>query len=410
MDFKLLISLLSLGFAYAGNLNKRNNRCDVWTKLHNKASKPSCPQGKSFYAVWTTHNDTYIESCFDSQMVPQGNMLIMDQQSGNLNSVKCPEETIQPQAFLSYTECGCNEFKSRCNEKGQAIYSNGSTFEDRSCRCDYIGGYTFVNISAGKCSCNPKVEMCACRRQNCEHGYKLSQDYTCIEEKKFWENTFNCPSFSERIHQTNTPISPIESNETGQVLVWKVILTVFIPTAAISGFIFFVIGVAVENKNNVCKQLHVLFNSQINNSKEYEIHPKGLSVSTQTELAPQEYTEDKDVNLKKENITSNNALSRVSNQGNGYNECGRKTGSVISTSSNIEGTTDGNISSRQFEEQIVSISRGTVLTERVVKKVDPEKQNTYSRNALRPRDFQSDSLMESYEPLLKDVHGVNKLG
>lgn len=40
---------------------------------------------------------------------------------------------------------------------------------------------------------------------------------------------------------------------------------------------------------------------------------------------------------------------------------------------------------KTIPEQIVSISRGTVLTERVVKKVDPEKQNTYSRNALRPR-------------------------
>lgn len=102
-------------------------------------------------------------------------MLSIDHKSGHLNSVDCPAETIQSKPYLSYTECGCSEVKSRCNKQGQAIISNGSTFEDRSCRCDYIGGYTFVNISAGKCSCNPKTEICTCRRQDCENGYKLSQ-------------------------------------------------------------------------------------------------------------------------------------------------------------------------------------------------------------------------------------------
>ncbi|XP_052104506.1 uncharacterized protein LOC127737688 [Mytilus californianus] len=398
MDFKLLISLLLLLFAYARNSNENHHRCNSWTKLHNKASQPSCPNGKKYYAVWNTHNKSYINDCFDFRMVPKGHMLIIDQQSGHLNSVDCPEETIQPQPYLSYTECGCDKIKSRCNEQGQAIFSNGSTYEDRLCRCDYTSGYGFVTIPAGKCFCNPKTEKCTCRRQCCENGYKLSQDYTCIKEKEFGVKKFTCPKLSERIHQKNTSIPPIESDETGNVLVWKIILTVALPTAIISGFIFFVIGVAVENKKNVCEQLSRLFNSKKNNSKEYELHPKGQSVSTQTSLVTQEYLEDKDVSLKKQNINPNNAqFPKVSNQGNGCNDCGIKTSPVISTSSNFEGTTEG---------QSVSVARGTLLPDDRLKKVDPKKQKTDSRNVLKPRAFE---FMESKVPLLKeDEHGFNE--
>ncbi|CAC5421579.1 HARBI1 [Mytilus coruscus] len=72
MDFKLLTSLLILWFAYARNSNESQHRCNSWTKLHNKVSQASCPEGKIYYAVWNTHNETYIEGCFEIRMVPSG--------------------------------------------------------------------------------------------------------------------------------------------------------------------------------------------------------------------------------------------------------------------------------------------------------------------------------------------------
>ncbi|CAC5421581.1 unnamed protein product [Mytilus coruscus] len=340
-------------------------------------------------------------------------MLIIDQKSGDLNSVDCPEETIQPQPYLSYTECGCNKVKSRCNEQGQAIFSNGSTCEDRLCRCDYTGGYRFVNIPARKCFCNPKTENCTCRRQYCENGYNLSQDYTCIKEKEFGVTKFTCPKFRERIHQKNTSLPPIESNETGQVLVWKTILKVAIPTAIISSIVSFVIGVAVENKKKVCEQVSRLFNSKKNNIKEVDKHP---NVANQRNRCAEDDKNTAAITViatgipiqeTQETEDENNVETKFSCdiKGNRYGEGDNKKSPVMATGSYIQGTTDeshDDMESRyDIKEKRVTTDKGTVPLECSEENdVNPKKQKTESIGVLYPRDIEIDNFLDPKVPLL----------
>ena len=97
----------------------------------------NCLNNLIYHIVRNNESCRYIEGCFVSQWVPAGNATILDQLSGLINTVSCREGTFQRHPYKSNTQCACNETKGHCNKTGQVVASNGSTTEDRTCRCDF---------------------------------------------------------------------------------------------------------------------------------------------------------------------------------------------------------------------------------------------------------------------------------
>ena len=102
-----------------------------------------------------------------------GHATVLDK-SGNINAVPCREGTFQRHHYMSNTQCACNETKGHCNKRGQVVASNGSTTEDRTCRCDFRRGYKFSTKPSNECVCQSSSEDCTCIKEECKTGYRLS--------------------------------------------------------------------------------------------------------------------------------------------------------------------------------------------------------------------------------------------
>ncbi|CAG2254344.1 unnamed protein product [Mytilus edulis] len=61
-----------------------------------------------------------------------------------------------------------------CTEEGQVLFHNGSSKEDRSCRCDFENGYAFVYRPKHPCKCTPALEDCSCYAKQCFVHFKLT--------------------------------------------------------------------------------------------------------------------------------------------------------------------------------------------------------------------------------------------
>lgn len=83
------------------------------------------------------------------------------------NLAECNTGRYQPIIFTTHGNSRCIFLKSKCDEEGQVVYSNGSTINDTTCRCDYTQGYAFVSKPKHNCFCNPLKEDCSCFRANC---------------------------------------------------------------------------------------------------------------------------------------------------------------------------------------------------------------------------------------------------
>lgn len=68
----------------------------------------------------------------------------------------------------------CMLRKSMCNGEGQVLFYNGSSREDRSCRCNFENGYAFVNRPQHPCKCTPTLEDCSCYKKPCPLHFKLT--------------------------------------------------------------------------------------------------------------------------------------------------------------------------------------------------------------------------------------------
>ncbi|CAC5382882.1 unnamed protein product [Mytilus coruscus] len=145
------------------------------------------------------------DGCLLYYLLSFGYMTVIDHQSGDINNADCLEDTFQPTPYKSNTQCGCALMKSTCNDIGQVISTNGSTDKDRTCRCDYLKGYTYVTMPDDRCNCSPKGENCTCKLIECPNGSRLSPDYVCIENARYLKTNFSCQVLNEhRMSQGNT--------------------------------------------------------------------------------------------------------------------------------------------------------------------------------------------------------------
>lgn len=83
---------------------------------------------------------------------------------GNLDSEECSFKRFQPIVFRTEGNSDCIYTKSSCEDQGQVIHHNGSTANNRKCRCAFDCGYLFVFTPQLTSFCNPFVEDCSCFR------------------------------------------------------------------------------------------------------------------------------------------------------------------------------------------------------------------------------------------------------
>ncbi|CAC5426462.1 unnamed protein product [Mytilus coruscus] len=102
--------------------------------------------------------------------------------SGNFDTVSCSLERFQPFSFSTSQGNDCIYKKAICSEKGQLIYSNGTSRYDRKCRCEYTKNFSFVSTKrVDMCSCDPTTEDCSCYIKRCSKGHILTPDYQCVK-------------------------------------------------------------------------------------------------------------------------------------------------------------------------------------------------------------------------------------
>ncbi|XP_052078287.1 uncharacterized protein LOC127716069 isoform X4 [Mytilus californianus] len=122
-----------------------------------------------------------------------------------LDSRPCGPERFQPFSLLPNTSSRCVTRKSQCNREGQVVYSNGTTTDDRSCRCNYIDNFVFVTKPKKKCYCIPSEEDCSCYSKACDVDYYLTPDYQCVHFSN-WTGIFQCPAIqNEKIPNNGAP-------------------------------------------------------------------------------------------------------------------------------------------------------------------------------------------------------------
>lgn len=86
-------------------------------------------------------------------------------QRGGRDSDDCTTSRYQPTKFWSNVTSDCEMLKSTCCEPGQVAVSDGSTKNDRACRCDLLNGFAFITLQIDVCSCIPTQEDCNCYRK-----------------------------------------------------------------------------------------------------------------------------------------------------------------------------------------------------------------------------------------------------
>ena len=175
----------------------------------------NCLNNLIYHIVRNNESCRYIEGCFVLQWVPAGNATILDQLSGLINTVPCREGTFQRHPYKSNTQCACNETKGHCNETGQIVASNGSTTEDRTCRCDFRRGYKFSTKPPNECVCKSSSEDCTCIKEECKTGYIMSPDYKCVSENLCFTTNYTCKDYitSEKSTTESVPGSDISVSE-----------------------------------------------------------------------------------------------------------------------------------------------------------------------------------------------------
>ncbi|XP_052067815.1 uncharacterized protein LOC127707341 [Mytilus californianus] len=147
-------------------------------KLRAKAMCNASPENYS--CLYDLIQNKYKESCSGKpDYVKPGKRYVIRGERDNDN---CNDSRYQPVKLWSNRSSKCEILKYDCNEMGQVIASNGSTTEDRTCRCNYNKGFDFVIKPINVCYCIPSEEDCSCYRKSCSSDEKLTKDYECASK------------------------------------------------------------------------------------------------------------------------------------------------------------------------------------------------------------------------------------
>ena len=222
--------------------------CPTPSEIKQKSLQYSCLNNRTYHIIWNPQRSEYIEKCLVKQWISKGKATTLDK-SGNINDEDCRVGTFQRSHYESNTQCACNETKGHCNKTGQVVASNGSTTEDRTCRCDFRRGYKFFIKPSNACVCQSSSEDCTCIKEECKTVYRMSPDYECVSENLCFTTNYTCKDYitSEESTTEYVPDSGISEMPTGMVQ-WNETAIIATCIAISNVFVCFLLGVLLENK------------------------------------------------------------------------------------------------------------------------------------------------------------------
>ncbi|CAC5422111.1 unnamed protein product [Mytilus coruscus] len=154
-------------------------RCPYSSEWNIRATQ-ICGKLSKYYCLWDDYQKEYNESCRDkAELWPKGTKLVISQ---NLDSKDCTFERFQPFVFSTEGNSNCIYSKSACEDKGLVNHDNGSATDDRTCRCDYNNGYSYVLKPRHNYFCIPSQEDCSCYQHRCEESFRLTAEYNCTKD------------------------------------------------------------------------------------------------------------------------------------------------------------------------------------------------------------------------------------
>ncbi|XP_076070598.1 uncharacterized protein LOC143042222 [Mytilus galloprovincialis] len=165
-------------------------RCPVQAHWKHR-SEATCDSWDKYFCVYDQNKNNFSEFCRDNPDFEAPGLKLTI--SGSIQGVVCDNDFYQPNKFWSSGNSRCAFKKSICSDEGQLLFNNGTTEDDRLCRCDYTKGYDFIVRPQHECYCIPSEEDCSCYNKKCSVNDILSPDYECID-RKTWEPNSNCDS------------------------------------------------------------------------------------------------------------------------------------------------------------------------------------------------------------------------
>ncbi|CAC5418432.1 unnamed protein product [Mytilus coruscus] len=153
-----------------------------------------CPSLDQYTCLSDFSDQIYNESCSGPIVALPGERRVNSNK--NFDIKPCTFERYQPVTFSSTHGSACLFQKGKCSEEGLLLYNNGTSEMDRTCRCDYTRGFSFMSTHrTDPCSCNAATEDCSCYKKECNESQVLSPDYKCINETQ-QQSTFLCSFIS----------------------------------------------------------------------------------------------------------------------------------------------------------------------------------------------------------------------
>ncbi|XP_071126736.1 uncharacterized protein [Mytilus edulis] len=165
-----------------------------------------CKNSSKYMCFYDINRHTYLEFCNQTDEIQQEGLKTVVR--GSFDGIPCDENRYQPFEYSSSNGATCVFLKSFCNEEGQIESTDKRTTSDRTCRCDYRFGYSFVLQPNKPCECVPSKEDCSCYYKDCGKDQVLTPDYLCMNPANITMhfNTFTCPlieeSMSSKIEDT----------------------------------------------------------------------------------------------------------------------------------------------------------------------------------------------------------------
>ncbi|CAC5394815.1 unnamed protein product [Mytilus coruscus] len=157
-----------------------------------------CKNSSNYMCFYDMNKQTYTEFCNKTDEIQQEGLKTVVR--GSFDGVPCDKNHYQPFKYSSAHGDSCVFLKSVCTEEGQIESTDRwPTTSDRTCRCDYRFGYSFVSQPNKPCVCVPSEEDCSCYYKECEKDEVLTPGYLCMHPANITAhfNMFTCPLIEE---------------------------------------------------------------------------------------------------------------------------------------------------------------------------------------------------------------------
>lgn len=191
----LLLSFLLIFSSGVSCLPKPVIKCpDQYAEMiwYNRATE-ICRSNHEYYHCLMFANSSlvppYAEFCQKPERIAKGQYVVFDSNTNTIKHKDCPPERFQPVERKSNAAMAfqCEKRMTSCDLTGEIKCDNGTSYTDRTCRCNFKEGYSLEAVAednSDKISCiNPLHVILSCiQLDSCAKSQELNKYYTCVDK------------------------------------------------------------------------------------------------------------------------------------------------------------------------------------------------------------------------------------